>query len=1384
MNSDRRGEAVLFDSVYEGKRLLLERLLRERCAQPKLYPLSLIQEPLWFMERMLPGRPVYHIHSGFNIEGHLEVAVLERALDEIQRRHESLRTVFPEIDGQPVQIVQPHTPFMLPVTELYGLDEAGRQAEIDRLITTQAHVPIDLETGPVWRASLFRFDARNHLLFLKMHHIVSDGWSLGVLARELGTLYDAFAQGLPSPLPPIALQYRDYAQWQRQRMQGPQWAAQVSYWRKQLADIPSSIDLPIQGPRPAVQRHRGGHRRTMFATELVEAVRALGRSENATLYATLLAVFQMLLSRYTRQTDIIVGSPMANRGRAEVEPLIGYFSNMVVLRSDLSGDPSFRELLRRVRRTATEAYAHQEFPFESLVQALRPERDPSRHPIFQVMFVLQAGRGDLRRSTQGLRFKPIKSGTGSSKFDLQLSISRRPEGYKVALGYDRDLFEATVIERLLDHLQTSLFAVLANPDLPLSKIPLLDAEERTRLLALGQGQQHSNTQPPCVLALFEAQVRNTPNATALEAQGIILSYEQLNARANRVARKLREFGVGSDQVVAIHMDRCPEFVVAVLAILKAGGAYLPLDLQIPSERVRHIMSRSGAGVLLSVGASKLVPGDDAEWTAIDISQLENSSADASDLEPLATPEHLAYVIYTSGSSGQPKGVMVERRALANYVQAVHAEYGIAAGDRILQFASISFDAHLEEIFPALCAGATVVLRDEQMLDSYATFLRACDQTGITVLSLPTAYWHELVSAMESEGLKAPTRLRLVIIGGERVLSERAAAWMGGVGGGVRLLNTYGPSEATIIATCEVVNDPRLEDGRLLPVSIGRPIANVRARVLDAQLEPVPLGVVGELYLGGDCLARGYLDAPALTAERFIADPFAPGERMYRTGDLVRWRADAKLEYIGREDGQVKLRGYRVEPQEVEAVLNQHRDVAQAAVIVDEALVSAQLVACVVGSTTMPSAETLRNFVAERLPRYMVPGVYLFLETLPTTLSGKIDRKALHVIVSEKRATWVQPSYEAPVTDREQRLARIFAELLKLPQVGRTDNFFDLGGHSLLAVRAMARVRTEFAVDLPLVMLFAKPTVAELAGAIDEHSLPATGGDLQNVPTLLGRLFEAGGDSSLVPLGGVDNDRPILFMVHGLGGHLAIYSEFVSALAQDMRIYGLQAVGLNGKQAPQRTVREMASHYLSELRRAQPQGPYRLGGWSMGGLIALEIAQLLRAAGEVVDWVAMLDTHLMAPGARQNNISDDAVLKWIATRLGLPMETLQALPPARRWHAVLEHGRAALALPEHIGEHEIEAVAEVCKAHIGAIAGYAPSSYPGRVVLFRAQASARRGKRAARRTDHDGSARWQALFPALIEHSIPGNHYGVMRKPGIAAIARHLLELPPDDAAHG
>lgn len=1369
------GELAMLGTTNEGKRMLLKQLLRERAERAEHHPLSLIQEPLWFMERMLPGRPVYHIHSGFTIEGPLQPLVLERVFAEIQHRHESLRTVFPDIDGQPVQVVQQHLSFKLPVIDLSGLEETARQAEVERLLVAQAHTPIDLETGPLWRAALYRVEEQKHLLFLKMHHIVSDGWSLGVLGRELATLYDAFALGLPSPLPPIEVHYRHYSQWQRQRMQGEQLEAHLRYWRKHLADIPSSIDLPAKGPRPAVQQHRGGHRRIMIPTELVEAARVLGRSENATLYVTLLAVFQLVLARYTRQTDIILGSPMANRVRPEFEPLIGYFSNMLVLRTDLSGDPDFRELLRRVRRTATEAFAYQELPFETLVQALRPERDPSRHPLFQVMFVLQAGRGDLRRNVQGLSFRPLKSGTGTSKFDVQLSISKQPTGYKAALGYDCDLFEAAVIERLLDHFQVALAAVVDSPDLPLSKVPLLDAQERMRLLGLGRGTVYLGAQPLCPLALFEAQVRSTPKASALETNGTSIDYSQLNARANRVARKLRELGVVADQPVVIHMNRCVEFVVAILAVLKAGGAYLPLDLQIPSERLRRIMAQSGARVMLTVGESLLPRDSDQQWTVVDVSEAL-FPLDESNLEPHATPGHLAYVIYTSGSSGQPKGVMIERRSLGNYIQAVHSEYGIAAGDRVLQFASISFDAHIEEIFPALCAGATVVLRNDEMLDSYAAFLHACDQVDITVLTLPTSYWHELVGAMDTEGLKLPTRLRLMIIGGERALSERATAWIRRVGGGVRLLNTYGPSEATVIATCEEVLDPALDDGRLLPVPIGRPIGNVRALVLDPGLEPTPLGVVGDLYLGGDCLARGYLGAPALTAERFIANPFDPDGRLYRTGDLARWRADGKLEYIGRDDGQVKLRGYRVEPQEIEAVLNQHVEVAQAVVIVDEAPVSAQLVACVVGRTAgLLSAASLRAFASERLPRYMVPSGYLFLDALPTTLSGKIDRKTLLSTVSAARATWKQPGYEAPVNDCERRLVLIFAELLKLPQVGRNDNFFDLGGHSLLAVRAMARVRAEFSVDVPLVMLFAKPTVAELANVIDEHSIPESGPGLQNAQAILGRLFAVSSGSLLVPLGDVDNDRPTLFMVHGLGGHLAIYAEFALALAGSLRIYGLQASGLDGKQPVHRSVPEMAGHYLVELRRVQTHGPYRLGGWSMGGIIALEMAQQLVACGETVDLVAMLDTHLMAPGARLAAVSDNAVLKWIASRLGLPMEKLQALPREQRWRAVLEHGRVALALPEHIGEQELEAVAEVCKAHISAIAAYEPLPYSGKVALFRAEAGGRREARTGR-GKHDGLARWQALFPALVELRASGNHYGIMRQPGVAEIARHLIEI--------
>jgi amino acid adenylation domain-containing protein len=1367
-------------SAHE-KRELLERLLKQRTERaPSEHPLSLIQEPLWFLDKLLQGRPVYHLHAGFRITGKLDGDIFERALDEIVRRHEVMRTILPAVDGRPFQRVLPYERYRLPREDLSALALPEREEEVRKRCAREAHAPIDLEAGPLWRARLFRLDEGDHLLYLKMHHIISDGWSLSLLMQELFTLYKSFCEGAPPSLPALPAQYRDYVLWQRSRLTGARLEELIAYWRGKLAPPLAALELPLKGPRPPLQSHRGGHLRAYLPLELIDRARDVCRTERTTLFMMLLSVYKLLLFNYSRQTDITVGAPVANRLRPEFEPLIGYFASMTVMRTSLDGDPTFRELMQRVRQTVTEAFKYQELPLETLVKELRPERDPSRHPLFQAMFVLQAGRNQMSREIPGLKFAPLKSGTGSSKFDLQLIGVRRAEHFRLSLGYNSDLLDAEFAARILAHYRNALEAAIENPDMPISTVPLMDKTETERMLGLGLGEKLDLPEGiECAHHWIEHRAAENPDALAMESGDRRVSYAELNGRANSFARRLSELGVGAEDRVAVLLDRSPVFVAAILAVLKSGGAYVPLDPQQPPKRLSEIIAQCGARVVITSAAlSAALPPLSPAVPRVVVGALEEFGFEPSNPPAVAHQRSLAYVIYTSGSTGKPKGVMIEHRSLINYIHAAIHAYRLLPSDRVLQFASLGFDAHVEEIFPALCVGATVVPRTDAMLDSFPGFLLACSRAGITVLSLPTAYWHELVATMEELGLELPESLRLMIIGGERALSERVASWVRRVGRGVRLLNTYGPTEATVIATCHEARESTDED-ILLPVPIGRPIANMGVRVLDDHMRPVPLCVSGELFLGGEGLARGYLDDPALSAQRFIADPFSAGARLYRTGDLARWRPDGELEFLGRADAQVKLRGFRIEPEEVEAVLNEHPDVTHAAVVVipDQAGAIRLVAGIVSRGEVQPTVAELRDFITERLPKFMVPSAFVTLAKMPFTVNGKIDRRAVEKEVANLARDIVSAEYEAPATETESRLAQVFCELLGVARVGRHDNFFELGGHSLLALRLMTRLQSDFGTELPLVTLFSRPTVAELAAAVDAGRLQVAEPDAvpHELALAVDALFAAGGSSPLVPLAVDDDTRRPIFLVHGLGGHVAIFADLARRLGDRLAVYGLRATGTDSGTVSQSDLRAMAAEYVAAIRGRQPSGPYRLGGWSMGGMLALEMAQQLNSKGETVELLAMFDTHLPRSQERALEVDDDAALKWICARIGVPPQALLILPRKARWRAVLQRGREARILPPDVDEQQIEQVALTCRLHVAALARYQPAPYHGDVLLFRAQKPAAKRARRTTRAGHDDPDRWRTLFEKLQESPVKGSHYSIMREPNVGAIEAVLVE---------
>jgi amino acid adenylation domain-containing protein/thioester reductase-like protein len=1070
----------------EEKRALLARLLSERARKPRTVPASAAQRTLWVLEQLAPGRSTYNMHAAVRIEGALDPAVLERAVNEIVRRHESLRTTFTAVDGQPVQVIAPELTVPIEQVDLSVLDETERRGRARRLATEEARRPFALGAGPLLRVKLLRMDAAEFVVLVTLHHINADGWSVQVFMRELVALYDAFSQGRPSPLAELPIQYADYAEWQRRRLAEGSAGEAIAYWKHRLAGI-APLDLPSDRPRPAVQGLRGAIRPFRFPPELGEAIRQLSRRQGCTPFMTLLAALQLLLHRHSGQDDIAVGSPYANRTRPEVEGLIGYFVNLLVLRTDFTGDPPFTELLGRVRQVVLGAIRHQDLPFSDVVEQLNVPRDLSRHPLFQVMFVYQnTPRAEANLGALRLRMsrQPTEGGTGSAKFELTLTMSDTRKGLAGKFQYNTDLFDVPTIDRLIGHFRTILEAIVADPTRPISTLALVGPAERARLT---RDWAEPNPGPPaarCVHRAFEEQARATPRIVAVLQDDRGYSYGELNRRANQLARHLRARGVAPETPVGLLVTRRPEMVVALLGILKAGGAYVPIDPAQPAERIGAILADCRAPLvvaddhlvdLLPAPLRPSVVRLDVDWSAI-------AREDGDDLDGGPELGHLAYLLYTSGTTGRPKGVMIDHAALAHYTEAASLEYTIGSGDRVLQFASLGFDSSVEEIYPCLTRGGTLVLRTDDMLDSHAGFLHACGAWGVTVASLPTAFWHELTAAAVDEGLALPAPLRLVIIGGEPALAARVADWRRIAGHSVRLLNTYGPTEATVVATACDLTD-RADDG-LVP--IGRPLRNVRAYVIDVCGEPAPAGVRGELVLGGPGLARGYWNRPVATASAFAPDPFAgtPGARLYRTGDLARWRADGQLEFLGRADLQVKIRGHRVEPAEVEAVLLGHPAVREAAVTALEvAPGERRLVAYVAGAAgdTALAPSELRAYLRKHLAEAMVPSAFVMLSALPRTPGGKVDRARLPAPGpgdDELEAT-------APRNEVEATLAAICAELLGRPRVGVEQSFFDMGGNSLLAIRFAARIRDSLQVTVPLQRFFLAPTIAGLAGVVDE-----------------------------------------------------------------------------------------------------------------------------------------------------------------------------------------------------------------------------------------------------------------------------------------------------------
>jgi amino acid adenylation domain-containing protein len=1039
------------------------------------HPLSFTQTRLWFLEQLKPGNPAYNIVFAVRLKGSLDRNLLEKSLNEIVRRHESLRSIFKTAEGQPVQIIAPFLSVPLPIIDLQKCDRSKGELKLKQLAKQESQQPFNLSQLPLWRAKLLQLEPQEHILLLTIHHIIADEWSVEVLLHDLAAFYQASAT--KTSLPKLPIQYKDYAYWQQQWLTGELLATQLSYWKKQLEGAPAILQLPTDRPRSPIQTYRGAQQFLELSQTLTEALEKLARQEGITLFMLLLAAFKALLYRYTGQEDILIGSPIANRNRDELKRLIGFFVNTLVLRTNLEGNPSFRELLRRVRQVALEAYAHQDLPFDKLVEAIQPTRDISHTPLFQVSFTLR--NPPQLEEIPGINLSPIKVESCTAQFDLSLVVELTEENAIASFEYNTDLFDATTIARMLGHWQNLLEGIIANPQAKLSELSLLSETEKQQILVDWNDTKVNYPQDLCIHQLIEAQVERTPDAIALVFENIHLTYRELNNKANQLARYLQSLGIKPDVIVAICMKRSLEMVIAIVAILKAGGAYLPLDPTYPKERLAFMMADAQVSVLLTQSylVEKLPSPQHTQVICVD-RNTPNLTAHQNQNNPVSevNTSNLAYVIYTSGSTGTPKGVLNTHLGLSNRLLWMQDEYNLTASDSVLQKTPFSFDVSVWEFLWSLFTGASLVLASPEGHRDSTYLVDLITSEQITTLHFVPSM---LQVFLEEPQLEKCCSLKRVLCSGEALsltLQERFFARFD-----VELHNLYGPTEAAIDVTywrCQ-----RQIDSQFIP--IGRPIANTQIYILDRDRQPVPIGVVGELHIGGLGLARGYLNRQKLTEEKFIANPFKEGERLYKTGDLARYHRDGTIEYLCRIDHQIKLRGFRIELGEIEAVLSQHPAVREVIVSArGETFEDKQLIAYLVSDRQLTTSE-LRNYLKEFLPEYAIPSIFVWLDNLPLLPNGKVNRHALPM--PEKLRPTLTETYQAPSSEIESAIAAIWQEVLNLEKVGINDNFFDLGGHSLLLVRVNHKLNAILNRNLSIVEMFQNPTIEALARYLTQKS---------------------------------------------------------------------------------------------------------------------------------------------------------------------------------------------------------------------------------------------------------------------------------------------------------
>ena len=1334
------------------KRALLEQLLREKSRRPKLFPLSFAQQRLWFLDKLQPNSAAYNVPTVVRLSGPIELDPFKKGLDLVVERHESLRTTFEGNDESPAQRINAASSVNLQVIDLTSVPENDR-AECDRVVSEQIRKPFDLGKDLMIRATLIRRAPEEHILVLVTHHVASDEWSLRILFREWAAYYTALRDGSDAVLPELPIQYADFAQWQRDWLQSDDYKSQLEYWAKQLQSAPV-LQLPTDRPRPASQTFNGALFGRVIPKELVDRVKTFSRQERCTLFMTLLSAFKILLNRYTQQQDIIVGCPIAGRNRLETEPLVGFFVNTLAVRTSLADDPSFRGLLKMVREKTLGAYANQDMPFDKLVEELHPQRSSTHMPFVQVVFSLNNEFVE-EQIFPGVSSEEIEVDTMTSKFDLTVIAKDTPHGLNTVIEYNTDLFDEARISRLLCHFERLLESLLAKPDQPISRLEMLTAGEREQLLNDWNATTRDYPRDGTVHQLFEAQAARTPNAVALQYGGKAIAYGELNERANWIAHYLLSHGVRENGLVGVYMERSIEMVAAFLGVLKAGAAYVPLDLSYPKERLEFMALDAKMPVILTQeslrsnlpASSAQILALDTEWKTI---QEFPGTAPANE----ATADSLAYVIYTSGSTGKPKGVSVPHRGITRLV--LNTDYvSLSAKDRIAQASNASFDAATFEIWGALLNGACAIGIEKEVALSPSDFVSTLRDEKITTLFLTTALFNQL--AREVPG--AFSSLTNVLFGGEAVDPK----WVRAVietDAPKRLLHVYGPTENTTFSTWYLVKEVK-DDG---VVPIGKPIANSTLFILGPEMQPVPVGVPGEIYVGGDGLAHGYWQRPELTLEKFVEHPCSTvaGAKLYRTGDLGRYDEGGNVEFIGRVDHQIKLRGFRIELGEIDALLGRHPQISNSVTMLREDVPGdKRLVAYVIGKNGDPSIRELKTYLKQQLPEYMVPSAFVVMKEFPLTPNEKVDRKALPA--PEQNRPALDRTFLAPRDATEQQLTKIWEKVLGVQPIGVADNFFDLGGHSLLAVRVFSQIEKTLGKKLPLATLFRAPTIEEIARVIREDNQTKSWSTIVDIQ----------------PKG----SRPPFYWIHTLGGDggggFFYYRKLAELLGPDQPSFGIRS-----PQEPFARIEEMARFYIKEIQKFQPEGPYYLGGFCFGGNVAYEMAQQLTAAGEKVGLLVMLESsppntcHKQEWTATAAKYSIENIVENVKDFVNVSSDQKLAMLKTKGKKLKQKFKKRVAPSQESapVGLNQIldlstypEGYVTYAETHWNALTHYHPQAYSGEITLFRAK------KQGLSNFNH--TLGWDALAGERVNVTVvPGTHESMLQEPNVQIVASQLREL--------